>query len=83
MAAPDPEAFRLSEMVIGYPSDISKPHVRHAAASRAIEGIFMSVTLPPPIERLVAAINGGDTERFLECFITNGVVDVEMRITGA
>jgi hypothetical protein len=83
MAARDPEAFRLSEMVIGYPSDISKPHVRHAAGSRAIESIFMSVTLPPPIERLVAAINGGDTEAFLDCFTGKGVVnDWGRRFTG-
>ena len=35
----------------------------------------MTVTLPPPIDRLVAAVNGGDTEAFLDCFTTKGVVD--------
>jgi hypothetical protein len=35
----------------------------------------MSVTLPPPIDRLVAAVNAGDTEAFLDCFSTKGVVD--------
>jgi hypothetical protein len=35
----------------------------------------MSVTLPSPIERMVAAINGGDTDAFLDCFTAKGVVD--------
>jgi hypothetical protein len=35
----------------------------------------MSITLPAPIERLVSAINDGDTGAFLDCFTENGVVD--------
>ena len=35
----------------------------------------MSVTLPPPPQRLVAAINGGDTAAFLALFPADGVVD--------
>ncbi len=35
----------------------------------------MAVTIPPPVDRLVAAINGGDTEAFLALFAEDGVVD--------
>ena len=35
----------------------------------------MSVSLPPQIDRLVTAVNGGDTEAFLDCFTADGVVD--------
>ncbi len=35
----------------------------------------MSIALPAPIDRLVAAINHGDTDAFLDCFIETGVVD--------
>ena len=35
----------------------------------------MSVTLPPLLHRLVAAINGGDTPAFLALFPADGVVD--------
>jgi hypothetical protein len=35
----------------------------------------MSVSLPPPVERMIAAINDGDTDAFLDCFTAKGVVD--------
>jgi hypothetical protein len=35
----------------------------------------MSATLPPPINRLVAAVNGGDSEAFLACFTEKGAID--------
>ena len=35
----------------------------------------MSVTLPPPLQRLVAAINGGDTAAFLALLPADCVVD--------
>lgn len=43
----------------------------------------MSVRLPPPLDQLVAAINGGDTEGFLALFSDKGaVVDWGRRFAG-
>ncbi len=35
----------------------------------------MPVAIPPPVDKLVAAINRGDTEAFLALFPADGVVD--------
>jgi hypothetical protein len=35
----------------------------------------VSVTLPPLLERLVAAINGGDTAAFVASLVPDAVVD--------
>jgi hypothetical protein len=34
-----------------------------------------SVAIPPPVDALVAAINGGDTEAFLNSFTADGLVN--------